>query len=119
MALPPNLKVSYAYIQWLLETNRGIMFHLYQFTSAAGANDYFTDADLDINWNGQTWKSGSLRFEGLQRKISVGLAVDEQNLKIWAAPTDTMFGANFLEGAEEGLLDGVVIVRYRLIWQFV
>jgi uncharacterized phage protein (TIGR02218 family) len=84
-----------------------------------GPSDYFTDFDQDIVWNGQTWKANSLRFEGLQRKLSVGLAVDEQNLKIWAAPTDTMFGANFLEGVQEGLLDGVTIVRYRIIWPFV
>jgi uncharacterized phage protein (TIGR02218 family) len=49
----------------------------------------------------------------------VGLAVDEQSLKIWAAPTDTMFGSAFLEGAQQGLMDGCVIVRYRIIWQFI
>jgi len=81
--------------------------------------DYFTDLDLDINYDNQTWKSSSLRFEGLQRKISIGTDVDEQTLKIWAAPGDTMFGSNFLEGAQEGLLDGALLVRYRAIWPFV
>lgn len=119
MSLPPNLKVNSTYINWVLGTNRGIMGHLYQFTSVANVNDYFTDLDTDIVYNGQTWKSGSLRFEGLQRKVAVGLSVDEQSLKIWASPTDTLFGSNFLTGAEQGLLDGAVIRRYRAIWAFV
>ena len=114
-----NLKVSYQYIAWILETNRAIMGHLYKFTSATGVNDFFTDLDVDINYDLATWKSTSLRFEGLQRKVGIGLNVDEQTLKIWAAPEDTLFGANFLSGAEEGLLDGAVIARYRAIWNFI
>jgi uncharacterized phage protein (TIGR02218 family) len=118
MALQP-IKVSQTYISWLLATNRGIMGHLYQFTSSTGENDYFTDLDLDITYNNILWKSSSLRFEGMHRKIGVGLDVDEQNLKIWAKPNDTLFGANFLLGAEEGLLDGAIIQRSRIIWPFV
>jgi len=121
MAIPTkqqNLKVSYQFINWILASNRGIMGHLYLFTSAQGAVDCFTDLDVDVVWGGYTWKSGTLRFEGLQRKIGIGLSVDTQKLKIWAAPTDTMFGAAFLAGAEQGLLDGATIVRYRAVWRF-
>ena len=114
-----NLKVSFQYIQWILQTNKAILGHLYMFTSATGVNDYFTDLDINIYYNQQIWKSSSLRFEGLQRKVKIGTAVDEQTLKIWAAPTDTLFGANFLSGAEEGLLDGAMIVRYCIVWPFV
>ena len=114
-----NLKVSLQYINWVLATNRGIMAHLYQFTSPSGAVDSFTDLDTDITYGNYFWKSSALRFEGLQRKVGVGLNVDEQTLKIWAQPTDTLFGSNFLIGAEQGLLDGAVIVRYRAIWPFV
>jgi uncharacterized phage protein (TIGR02218 family) len=81
-----------------------------------GAMDFFTDMDQDVVWGGHTWKSNSLRFEGLQRKVGVGLNVDEQTLKIWAAPTDTIFGGEFLPNVEQGVLDGAVIVRYRIIW---
>jgi uncharacterized phage protein (TIGR02218 family) len=119
-----DLKVSYAYINWILQTNRAIVGHLYWFTSSTGINDYFTDLDVNVSWNNQTWKSQSLRFEGLQRKVGIGLSVDEQTLKIWSwgntagATADTLFGANFLTGAEEGLLDGAVIRRFRIVWQF-
>jgi uncharacterized phage protein (TIGR02218 family) len=119
MTQQQNLKVSYQYVQWLLQTNRGIMGHLYQFTSAAGAQDYFTDLDIDITYGGNVWKSGALRIEGLQRKLAVGVAVDEQSVKIWAAPTDTLWGGTFLANAQQGSLDGAVLVRYRAIWPFV
>jgi uncharacterized phage protein (TIGR02218 family) len=114
-----NLKVPYNYIQWILQTNRGIMAHLYQFTSVTGAQDYFTDFDTDIIYGGQTWKSNSLRFEGMSRKLSVGINVDAQTIKIWASPTDTLWGSAFLAGAEQGLMDGAVVVRSRAIWPFV
>lgn len=116
---PQNLKVSYQFIKWILATNRGIMGHLYEFTNVNGVKDYFTDMDIDIRLNNAVWKSNSLRFEGLQRKIGIGVSVDEQTVKIWASPTDTLFGGNFLTGAEEGILDGALIKRYRVIWSFV
>ena len=112
------IKVSSDYIKWLLATNRGIMGHLYQFTSATGVNDYFTDLDFNVNYDGVVWKANSLRFEGMARKLQVGLDVDEQTVKIWAKPTDTLFGALFLPGAEQGLLDGAIIQRSRIVWQF-
>lgn len=108
-----------AYLHFLTCCDRAIMAHLYQFTSATGEQDYFTDFDISIFYNNITWKATSLRFEGLQRKLGIGTSVDEQSLKIWASPTDTMFGSLFLPGAEQGLLDGAVIVRQRIIWEFV
>lgn len=112
------IKVSPAYIAWVLETNRGIMGHLYQFTSVTGINDYFTDLDFNVTYRGVVWKANSLRFEGMARKLQVGLDVDEQTVKIWANPSDTLFGAVFLPNAEQGLLDGATIQRSRIIWAF-
>lgn len=114
-----NLKVSYAFIEAVQSNNRFIVGHIYQFTSATGIQDYFTDLDLDIKYNNVVWKSGSLRIDGLRRKVSIGLSVDEQDIKIWANSTDTLFGSNFLTGAEQGLLDGAIIQRSRVVWQFV
>lgn len=119
MPLPSNLKVSAAYLQWLLTCNRAIMGHLYKFTSAAGETDYFTDMDLDIVYHHIIWKSSSLRFEGLQRKVGIGLSVDEQTMKIWANPTDKLFGGNFLSTMQSGVMDSGTIVRMRVIWPFV
>jgi uncharacterized phage protein (TIGR02218 family) len=114
-----NLKVSRQYLNWLMAANRAIMGNLYQFTSVTGINSYYTDLDVTVNALNINWTSGSLRFEGLQRKVGIGLNVDEQNLKIWAGPNDTMFGSQFLLGAAQGLLDGAQVVRYRAVWQFI
>lgn len=122
----PKMAASYvivppaSYLEFLTCCDRGIMAHLYQITTPTGISDYFTDFDIDITYNGILWKSGGLRFEGLARKVSVGVAVDEQTLKVWASPTDTIFGSGlFLPGVEEGILDGAVITRWRIVWQFV
>lgn len=111
-----NLKVSSQYLSFIKSHNRAIVCNLYKFTSFNGAVDYFTDMDCDINFFSVIWKSGSLRISGIQRKTAIGLSVDEQTMKIAASPTDTLFGSNFLTGAEQGLLDGCLVQRYRAIW---
>jgi uncharacterized phage protein (TIGR02218 family) len=115
----PRAGISPTYINFLFSSSRAIVGHLYQFTSLAGANDYFTDLDFDIHYNGVVWKSSALRIDGLRRKTATGLEVDEQSVTILAQPTDTLFGANFLAGAETGLLDGCLITRFRAIWAVV
>jgi uncharacterized phage protein (TIGR02218 family) len=107
------------YLRFITCCDRAIMAHLYEFTSAIGDNDYFTDFDVPIVYHGNLYKADALRFEGLQRKLGVGLSVDEQSMKIWAGPYDTIFGAEFLAAVEEGILDGAVIVRKRILWEFV
>lgn len=93
-----------------------IMAHLYQFVSASGDNDYFTDMDADINIAGTIYKSGGLRIQGLKMKVAIGVSVDEQECVIWASPTDTLFGATFLSGMAEGLMDGGQIIRSVAVW---
>lgn len=111
-----QFRVPLSMINYARFADRAIVGHLYQFTSITGINDYFTDLDMDINYAGQIWKSGSLRIEGLKRKLSIGMNVDEQSIKIWAAPTDTLYGSNFLQNAEIGLIDGTFITRQRMVW---
>lgn len=114
-----NLKVSSQFLEFIAANNRAVVAHLYKFTSAAGATDYFTDLDIDINYANQIWKSGSLRIEGMTRKLAVGLQVDEQNVKIWAGPEDTLFGGLFLPGMQQGVMDGGILTRYRAVWNLV
>ena len=113
MKLPQNS----LYVEALVAGQRQfIFFHLYTFTSASGAQDFFTDADTDILYAGNAFKSGGLRIERLRMKIAVGISVDEQDVTIWASPTDTLFGAAFLTGMAEGLMDGGTIQRTRIVW---
>ena len=115
----PVTKVSLRYLAALASSNQFIMGHFYQFTSTSGAQDYFTDLDMDVNYNNALWKSGSLRITGLRRKLSVGIGVDEQAIKIWASPQDTLWGGNFLSNVLVGVLDGAILTRFRGIWNIV
>lgn len=112
-----KLPINSQYINELLTGNRQlIMAHLFTFTSASGTLDYFTDFDIDIPYNGNTYKANGLRIEGLRMKLGIGVSVDEQEVVIWASPTDTLFGSAFLEGMAQGLMDGGTIARDRVVW---
>ncbi len=93
--------------------------HLYGFTLASGAQDFFTDLDMDVVWGGNTWKSDSLRIEGMRSRMSVGTRIDEQTVRIGATPVDTLAGAAFLANVGQGLLDGAYLSRYRAFWPLV
>lgn len=111
--------VPSGYIPLALAGNQFIIGHLYTFTAISGDVDYFTDLDLAVDVGGIIYKANSLRIEGMRRKIAVGLEVDEQEITIWAQPTDTLFGSIFLSSVEEGILDGCIIQRQRAVWPLV
>lgn len=89
---------------------------LYTFTLANGTQDFLTDLDWDIVYGGHTYSAGRMRILGLKMKLAVGLEVDEQDLRIFASPDDTLGGVAFLAGVEQGLLDGAFLARDRIIW---
>jgi Phage conserved hypothetical protein BR0599/Uncharacterized conserved protein (DUF2163) len=103
-------------VQLLGGQRQWIVGHLYTFTNYLGGTDYFTDMDHDIGYQGINYKSGGLRIEGLKMKLGVGANVDEQEVTIWASPTDTLFGAAFLTGMADGIMDGGTISRQRIVW---
>lgn len=116
--------VGAGYIGFIQGGTRALVGHLYTFTTAAGANDYFTDLDIDIVYpdafgNKITYKSGGIRIDGLRRKLTTGLQVDEQKCKIYATPSDTIFGATFLTAMESGIMDGGTITRQRIVFPLV
>ena len=113
MKLQPNS----AYVASLLAGQRQwIIGHLFTFTSISGSIDCYTDMDMDISYGGTIYKSGGLRIEGLRMKLAIGVSVDEQDVVIWASPTDTLFGGAFLTGMAEGVMDGGTIARDRIVW---
>jgi uncharacterized phage protein (TIGR02218 family) len=113
-----KVPLNSAYIGLLAAGQRQfIIGHLFTFTTADGTqNDYFTDLEEDVVYGGQRYKSGGLRIQGMRTKLAVGVNVDEQEVIIWASPTDTLFGAAFLTGMAEGIMDGGMIAKDRIIW---
>jgi uncharacterized phage protein (TIGR02218 family) len=89
---------------------------LFQFTMRDGSFDYFTSLDVPVVYAGNTYKANSLQIEGLRLQLSIGVKVDEQDIRIAALPTDTLTGANFFTSVEEGLLDGAYLTRSKAFW---
>lgn len=76
------------------------------------------DGNLVVVWLA-TYRSNSLRIEGLKYKLAVGWQVDEQDIKISSYPGFTLAGSNFFGGIESGLLDGAYVTRQRIFWPVV
>jgi hypothetical protein len=100
----------------LLQSGRFLIAELYTFNLALGVSDYFTSLDMDVLYNGVTYKSKSLRIEGLHFKLGIGTSVDEQTLKISAYPSDVLAGGNFFTSVLDGALDGCFVARDRAFW---
>lgn len=76
--VPPEM------IELILTQRRFAIAELFTFTLNNGVEDYFTSLDQDLNFFGNTFKSNSLRIEGLRYNVGIGFKVDEQDLKISA-----------------------------------
>jgi uncharacterized phage protein (TIGR02218 family) len=100
----------------LLQGGRFMMGELYTFYLANGVVDYFTSLDVPITFNGNTFKANSIRISGLKFKLSVGVDVDEQDIKIAAFPWDTLGGSEFITSVLDGALDGGYVARDRAFW---
>lgn len=101
----------------LLKQRRIAYCELYTFIFNDGSMDYFTDLDLDVILNGHTYKSNGLKIEGMKLKLSVGLQVDEQDVKISGYPADTLGGAAFFSSVQSGLLDRGYLIRDRAFFK--
>ena len=100
----------------LLRTGRFMMGELYTFVLRDGTLDRFTSLDVPIDYGGQVYKANSIRISGLKYKLSVGVDVDEQDIKIAAYPWDTLGGGEFITSVLDGALDGGYIIRDRAFW---
>ncbi len=93
-----------------------MMGELYTFYLANGSRDHFTSLDIPITYGGNVYKANSIRISGLKFKLSVGIDVDEQDIKIAAYPFDTLGGAEFITSVLNGALDSGYVARDRAFW---
>ncbi len=100
----------------LLRAGRFLMGELYTFYLADGTQDHFTSLDFAINYNGVIYKANSILISGLKFKLSVGVDVDEQEIKIAAYPWNTLAGGAFFSSVLDGALDGAYMARDRAFW---
>lgn len=110
-------ELSNDYITDYILKRRFATANLYTFILKDGALDWFTDLDFNLHFENVIFKGNSLIIEGLYMRASVGLSVDEQDVKISFRPDDTLAGSNFVQAVSEGLLDGATIFRRKAFWK--
>lgn len=101
----------------LVQSGRALLGEMYTFYLADGTEDYFSSLDIPINFNGHVFKANSLRIDGMKFKLSVGVNVDEQDIKISAYPGDKLAGGAFLSSILDGAMDGGYVARDRGWWE--
>ena len=90
------------------------MADCYTFTLADGTQLFYTNVDVPVTLDGNTFVANSLRVDGLKYKCSVGLDVDKQTITIVAKPTDLIDGVPALAQIQRGILDGATVRRDRV-----
>ena len=78
---------------------------LYELQLASGNTYYYTDCDMDITWNGNTYLHNALLINRQQTKINDRVVVDTMAITISANSTDLVDGKPVLLAAHDGLLD--------------
>lgn len=94
-----------------------LMADTFTFTLAAGLVLYYTNVDVTLSYNGNTYLANSILVDGLKYKASIGLEVDQQQITVAARSTDTITaGAPFLQALRNGSFDFCEIERDRIFF---
>lgn len=72
-----------------------------------------TNADLPLNWGGQTFLSDYIIVEGLRYRVTTGLETDEQTIELTASRDMTIDGVPVMDAIREGVFDAARINRMR------
>ncbi len=89
-----------------------IAANLFTFILLQGSILRYTDFDLSIVSEAETYVANSVLVSGLRYKSSVGLEVDQQHIVISANPEHTIFDRPFLQAMREGVFDGCRVQRH-------
>jgi uncharacterized phage protein (TIGR02218 family) len=80
---------------------------------ASGQALYYTNLDIPVVWNSNTFLANSVMFDGLKYKAATGIGVDEQTLTVSATSDMTIGGIPWLQAIQLGVFDGAEIQRER------
>lgn len=89
----------------------------FTFTMLDGTTLRYTDADVDVVYSGNTFKSDGPIIEGMKYKAAVGLDVDKQELSITATPNVLVKGTPFMRAFANGAFDLCEFQRDRVFFQ--
>lgn len=85
---------------------------LYEITLHNGHTYYFTDADIDITYDGKVYKHDNAQFARTQTQVNNAVNVDTMTVSIYADKSDKVDGAQWFSQAHNGLFDlGVLALK--------
>lgn len=93
--------------------NIGVVAELYTITLRGGATLYYTTADIDLVYTGQTYVAGALLIDRQEITLSVGVEVNDVLLTLNASDTFTLLGKSLPAFTNEGGFDGAWIKIHR------
>ena len=85
-------------------------------TLANGQTLYSTGADAPITYNGNVFVANGLIVQGLKYRASVGLDIDQQDVKLAAPAGWTLNGAPLMFAIINGAFDNALIQRDRVFF---
>lgn len=98
----------------LLESGRQfLMADLYDFVTLGGTYYRYTNADVDITWNGNTYASNGLRLKRSRTRRVRGLEVDTLDITVYPTDADLIEGVPFLQALGTGALTGASVTLWR------
>ncbi|MDY7537681.1 DUF2163 domain-containing protein [Undibacterium sp. RTI2.1] len=106
---------STALVNYLNTTRQLLMADLYTITLVGGYVVRYTGADIDLVYQGNTFKKFNIARS--RTRCSVGVEVDTLKVTVDALPIHLLNGASWLNAAQRGALDGASLQLQRVFMQ--
>jgi uncharacterized phage protein (TIGR02218 family) len=99
-------------IAYLANETEYIFAELYTITLVGGYVVRYTDCDVDLPYNGNTYQRFDIKRDSI--KSSIGISVDEMKVRVSPEPTATLNGAPWISAARLGALDSAWLLVQRI-----
>lgn len=109
------MKSASAELIALLQINTFTMADIYTFTLRDGSVYRFTNFDIDLTWDGNSYSKGGLLFKRNGVKLTTGIEVDNLSININQNGA-TIQGTTFFKLVANGGLDGANLELNRLFF---
>ncbi|WP_207000752.1 DUF2163 domain-containing protein [Trinickia mobilis] len=112
--------ISGALLTFLNSNTEFVFAELYSFALLSGTTLYYTSADINITYGGNTYTALGPKLMRDKVKVMVGVQVDQLDVTVYPDITDTVLGQPFLAAIATGVFDGCWVTVQRLFmsaWQ--
>lgn len=109
------MKTHTAQLLALLNTsNQVLIADLLTLTTVTGTVYRYTNADIDLTWDGQTYVADEILFKRGSIRCVEGIELDTLSLSFYALPANLIGTVPFLQAVATGALDGAYVDLQRV-----